>query len=91
MLRNQIFSRKNGGFEAKTRRQVWSRLVAESAAPGSVPVCWAMAGSIHSDVYDNWVNPIVAGNSGGINASCPPVNWLKQTEVRSDTLRHRIG
>jgi 1,4-alpha-glucan branching enzyme len=26
----------------------------------------------NSDVYDNWVNPIVAGNGGGIDASGPP-------------------
>jgi len=28
----------------------------------------------NSDVYDNWVNPIVAGNGGGINASGPPMH-----------------
>ena len=28
----------------------------------------------NSDVYDNWVNPIVAGNSGGINASGGPLH-----------------
>ena len=28
----------------------------------------------NSDVYDNWVNPIVAGNGGGINASGPPLH-----------------
>jgi len=27
----------------------------------------------NSDVYDNWVNPIVAGNGGGIFASGPPM------------------
>jgi 1,4-alpha-glucan branching enzyme len=26
----------------------------------------------NSDVYDNWVNPMVAGNGGGINVSGPP-------------------
>ncbi|MGD0628718.1 MAG: alpha amylase C-terminal domain-containing protein [Terracidiphilus sp.] len=28
----------------------------------------------NSDVYDNWVNPIVAGNGGGIDASGPPMH-----------------
>jgi 1,4-alpha-glucan branching enzyme len=28
----------------------------------------------NSDVYDNWVNPIVAGNAGGIFASGPPLH-----------------
>ena len=28
----------------------------------------------NSDVYDNWVNPIVAGNGGGIVASGPPMH-----------------
>jgi 1,4-alpha-glucan branching enzyme len=28
----------------------------------------------NSDVYDNWVNPIVAGNGGGIVASGPPLH-----------------
>jgi len=28
----------------------------------------------NSDVYDNWVNPIVAGNGGGITASGPPIH-----------------
>jgi 1,4-alpha-glucan branching enzyme len=27
----------------------------------------------NSDVYDNWVNPIVAGNAGGIWAAGPPL------------------
>jgi 1,4-alpha-glucan branching enzyme len=30
----------------------------------------------NSDVYDNWVNPIVAGNGGGIVASGPPMHGL---------------
>jgi 1,4-alpha-glucan branching enzyme len=30
----------------------------------------------NSDVYDNWVNPIVAGNGGGIVASGPPLHGL---------------
>jgi 1,4-alpha-glucan branching enzyme len=30
----------------------------------------------NSDVYDNWVNPIVAGNGGGISASGPPLHGL---------------
>jgi 1,4-alpha-glucan branching enzyme len=28
----------------------------------------------NSDVYDNWVNPQVAGNGGGIAASGPPLH-----------------
>jgi 1,4-alpha-glucan branching enzyme len=28
----------------------------------------------NSDVYDNWVNPIVAGNGGGIQVSGPPMH-----------------
>jgi len=28
----------------------------------------------NSDVYDHWVNPVVAGNGGGINASGPPLH-----------------
>jgi 1,4-alpha-glucan branching enzyme len=28
----------------------------------------------NSDVYDNWVNPIVAGNGGGISASGGPLH-----------------
>ena len=30
----------------------------------------------NSDVYDNWVNPIVAGNGGGVEASGPPLHGL---------------
>jgi 1,4-alpha-glucan branching enzyme len=30
----------------------------------------------NSDVYDNWVNPTVAGNGGGINADGPPLHGL---------------
>jgi 1,4-alpha-glucan branching enzyme len=30
----------------------------------------------NSDVYDSWVNPIVAGNGGGITASGPPMHGL---------------
>jgi 1,4-alpha-glucan branching enzyme len=30
----------------------------------------------NSDVYDNWVNPMVAGNGGGISASGPPMHGL---------------
>jgi 1,4-alpha-glucan branching enzyme len=28
----------------------------------------------NSDVYDNWVNPIVAGNAGGVLVSGPPMH-----------------
>ncbi len=30
----------------------------------------------NSDVYDNWVNPAVAGNGGGVYASGPPLHGL---------------
>ena len=30
----------------------------------------------NSDVYDNWVNPIVAGNGGGVDANGPPMHGL---------------
>ena len=30
----------------------------------------------NSDVYDNWVNPMVAGNHGGISAAGPPMHGL---------------
>jgi 1,4-alpha-glucan branching enzyme len=30
----------------------------------------------NSDVYDNWVNPMVAGNGGGIDASGPPMHGM---------------
>jgi 1,4-alpha-glucan branching enzyme len=28
----------------------------------------------NSDVYDNWVNPVVAGNKGGLQASGPTMH-----------------
>jgi 1,4-alpha-glucan branching enzyme len=34
--------------------------------------CWREV--FNSDVYDNWVNPIVAGNGGGINATGRPLH-----------------
>jgi 1,4-alpha-glucan branching enzyme len=33
----------------------------------------------NSDVYDNWVNPIVAGNGGAIEASGPPLHGLSNS------------
>ncbi|MGY3610864.1 MULTISPECIES: alpha amylase C-terminal domain-containing protein [unclassified Bradyrhizobium] len=30
----------------------------------------------NSDVYDNWVNPIVAGNGGGVLAAGPPLHGM---------------
>jgi 1,4-alpha-glucan branching enzyme len=30
----------------------------------------------NSDVYDHWVNPIVAGNGGGVDANGPPMHGL---------------
>jgi 1,4-alpha-glucan branching enzyme len=40
------------------------------------PGAGAWAEVFNSDVYDNWVNPIVAGNGGGIIASGPPLHGL---------------
>ena len=74
MLRSQIFSRENGRFEAKTRHLVWSRLVAESAPGARFPFTGPWREVFHSDIYDNWVNPIVAGNGGGIDVSGPPMH-----------------
>jgi 1,4-alpha-glucan branching enzyme len=31
----------------------------------------------NSDVYDNWVNPTVAGNAGGISASGGPLHGFQ--------------
>jgi 1,4-alpha-glucan branching enzyme len=30
----------------------------------------------NSDVYDNWVNPLAAGNGGGVDANGPPMHGL---------------
>jgi 1,4-alpha-glucan branching enzyme len=30
----------------------------------------------NSDVYDNWVNPMTAGNAGGITADATPMHGL---------------
>ena len=30
----------------------------------------------NSGVYDNWVNPVVAGNGGGVDANGPPMHGL---------------
>lgn len=38
------------------------------------PGAWAEV--FNSDLYDNFVNPIVAGNGGGITASGPPMHGL---------------
>jgi len=40
------------------------------------PGAGAWAEIFNSDVYDNWVNPIVAGNGGAITASGPPMQGL---------------
>jgi 1,4-alpha-glucan branching enzyme len=40
------------------------------------PGAGSWAEVFNSDVYDNWVNPIVAGNGGGISASGPPMHGL---------------
>ena len=33
--------------------------------------------AFNSDVYDNWVNPVVAGNGGGIDAWGPPLHGFQ--------------
>ena len=33
----------------------------------------------NSDVYDNWVNPITAGNGGGVEANGPPLHGLSNS------------
>jgi 1,4-alpha-glucan branching enzyme len=38
------------------------------------PLAGAWREVFNSDVYDNWVNPIVAGNGGGVWASGPPLH-----------------
>ena len=38
------------------------------------PGFWAEV--FNSDVYDNWVNPIVAGKGSGVNASGSPMHGL---------------
>jgi 1,4-alpha-glucan branching enzyme len=38
------------------------------------PYAGPWAEVFNSDVYDHWVNPIVAGNGGGITASGPPLH-----------------
>jgi 1,4-alpha-glucan branching enzyme len=30
----------------------------------------------NSDAYDNWINPLVAGNGGGVNADGPALHGL---------------
>jgi 1,4-alpha-glucan branching enzyme len=32
--------------------------------------------AFNSDVYDNWVNPLVVGNGGGVNADGPALHGL---------------
>jgi 1,4-alpha-glucan branching enzyme len=38
------------------------------------PFAGAWVEIFNSDVYDNWVNPIVAGNGGGVTASGPAMD-----------------
>jgi 1,4-alpha-glucan branching enzyme len=38
------------------------------------PYADAWAEVFNSDVYDNWVNPIVAGNGGGVSATAAPLH-----------------
>ncbi len=40
------------------------------------PCAGAWTEVFNSDAYDNWVNPLVAGNGGGIQASGPPMHGL---------------
>jgi 1,4-alpha-glucan branching enzyme len=49
----------------------WYRYAVGFPSPGS------RLEVFNSDVYDNWVNPIVAGNGGGISASGPPLHGFQ--------------
>src|SRR5262249_16106653 len=42
-----------------------------------LPISGTWREVFNSDVYDNWVNPIVAGNGRGINASGPPLDGFR--------------
>jgi len=37
--------------------------------------------AFNSDVFENWVNPEVAGNGGGIDAQGPPMNGLSASQA----------
>jgi 1,4-alpha-glucan branching enzyme len=41
------------------------------------PYSGSWAEIFNSDVFDNWVNPIVAGNGGGVSASGPPMHGFQ--------------
>ncbi|XIA67620.1 alpha amylase C-terminal domain-containing protein [Bradyrhizobium sp. TZ2] len=44
----------------------------------------------NSDVYDHWVNPIVAGNGGGVLAAGPPLHGMPTSvEMVSPPIRLR--
>jgi 1,4-alpha-glucan branching enzyme len=55
---------------ATLAESTWYNYAVGFPGPGQ----WAEV--FNSDVYDNWVNPIVAGNGGGITASGPPMHGL---------------
>lgn len=37
--------------------------------------------AFNSDVYENWVNPLVSGNGGGIEVQGPPMNGLAASQT----------
>src|SRR5258708_39606731 len=54
-----------------SNRRAWYNYSVGFPSPGH----WAEV--FNSDVYDNWVNPIVAGNAGGISASGPAMHGFQ--------------
>ena len=52
------------------REEIWTKYSIGFPGPGR----WAEV--FNSDVYDNWVNPIVAGNGGSVEANGPPLHGL---------------
>jgi 1,4-alpha-glucan branching enzyme len=45
------------------------------------PLAGRWVEAFNSDVYDNWVNPIVAGNGGGIIASDAPLHGFNASAL----------
>ena len=65
------------GSKAQARTSSWSRPFrdhASTATPSASRSGGFWKEIFNSDVYDHWVNPQVAGNSGGISADGPPLH-----------------
>ena len=58
-----------------------------SAFPG--PGRWREV--FNSDVYDNWVNPIVAGNGGGVDANGPALHGLARLRWIDNSRKRAFG